>query len=119
MPWWWAAGMAIIVGLGLYQAWRHIQQRRWDKQQPLHRLDVRVTSHQRQTIKPVGKSRDSMPDSYRYFVEFTPLTGGESRRFQLKKNQFEQFSEGLEGQLTVQGSRLVSFETKPSELSDP
>ncbi len=110
MPWWWFIIMALIAAMVVYQLWRNVQQRRWDHQQPMRKLWVRVSKLEEQPITRPGKHNDGRQLRYRYFVDFTPLEGGQARRFTLKRSQYQQLSQNLRGELTIQGSRLVRFE---------
>ncbi|WP_163133859.1 DUF2500 family protein [Agarivorans sp. Alg241-V36] len=120
MPWWWFLVMLIIVGMVVYQLWRNVQQRRWDSAQPLHSLWVTVSKRDEIPITRPGKENEDRHKRYRYFIEFTPLEGGESRRFQIKRQQFQDLTQDLTGKLTIQGSRLVSFEAgePPADSSE-
>ncbi|MDO6764907.1 DUF2500 domain-containing protein [Agarivorans sp. 1_MG-2023] len=118
MPWWWFLVMTIIIGMVVFQLWRNVQQRRWDSQQPLHSLWVTVSKRDEIPITRPGKENEDLHTRYRYFLEFTPLEGGESRRFQVKRKQFDQLTQDLEGELTIQGSRLVSFEAGQASAQD-
>ncbi|MGY5451044.1 DUF2500 family protein [Agarivorans sp. MS3-6] len=118
MPWWWSAVMALIITMVIYQLWRNVQQRRWDSKQPLHSLQVVIAKREQVPVTKIhsNKENENRHIRYRYFVEFRPQEGGESRRFQVKKAQFEQLELNLRGELTIQGSRLISF--KSAELNE-
>ncbi|WP_427982895.1 DUF2500 family protein [Agarivorans sp.] len=102
--------MALIAAMVVYQLWLNVQQRRWDHQQPMHKLWVRVSKLEEQPLTRLTKHNEGHQLRCRYFVEFTPLEGGQARRFAIKRSQYQQLDQHLRGELTIQGSRLIRFE---------
>ncbi|ACY86163.1 DUF2500 domain-containing protein [Edwardsiella piscicida] len=103
----------VVVAIALLATQRFVQQRRQhaanDAAPP---QSLRATLTEKRALPSPLRSRqreEIVAETVRYSLQFTPLGGGEPRRFTLPERDCATLTPGMRGTLRVQGTRFVAF----------
>ncbi|MEE4408978.1 MULTISPECIES: DUF2500 domain-containing protein [unclassified Serratia (in: enterobacteria)] len=106
--------VAVIALIAILATHRYFNQRRAEAENdraPVRSLQVKV-SDKREFPVATTRSRQreqGVNEPMHYEVVFSPLRGGEDIRLRLKQWQYNPIEKGVQGTLSMQGTRYVSF----------
>ncbi|RKF22185.1 DUF2500 family protein [Alginatibacterium sediminis] len=121
MPGWFIGLAVIFVAFGLVHARRKQKQRQWDANQELRIVEAVLSNKQcygqskRDNVEHLF-SKDSRQGAGPFYLFFSPAEGGETRKFEVNEQQYQSIDEGVQGQLHLQGSRLILFTNPELEI---